>query len=260
MPHYRTPYAHAGAPGARALSRVRVVLMRTRNPQNLGAAARALRCAGITRWTLVDPLCDPDDPDATRLAVRAEGLLQLARVESSLADAVRGCDLTLAATARPRADRPGIAPREAARRMVACPGETAIVFGDEQDGLHGDEVAQLDQITTMHSSPEQPSWNLAQAVAIYSHELRGAAIEAEERPSEEREANPARMAAVSRALGSALVALDRPRTQRRLFPTLERARMSSREASVWIAVLERIRRAFEGRIPPVSGPPADFEE
>jgi TrmH family RNA methyltransferase len=247
MAHHRTPYARAGAPGAPSLSRVRVVLMRTRNPHNLGAAARALRCAGITRWTLVDPLCDTDDPEATRVAVRAEGLLQLARVENTLADAVQGCSLTLAATARPRFGRPGIAPKEAARRMIASPGETAIVFGDEQNGLHADEVEQLDQITTMHSAPEQPSWNLAQAVAIYAHELRGAAIEAEERPSEERAADPARMAAVSRALGSALHALDRPRTQHRLFPALERARLSAREALVWVAVLERIRRAFAAR-------------
>ena len=52
------------------------------------------------------------------------------------------------------------------------------------------------------------------------------------------------------ALGSALVALDRPRTQRRMYPVLERARMSAREASVWIAVLERIRRAFANRDQP----------
>jgi len=244
MAHHRTRYAHAGAPTAPSLAKVRVVLVRTRNPQNLGAAARALRCAGISRWTLVDPLCDPDDPEATRVAVRAEGLLQLARVESSLAEAVRGCALTLGATARPRAERPGIAPREAARRMIESQGEVALVFGDEHNGLHADEVDQLDQVTTMHSAPEQPSWNLAQAVAIYAHELRAAAIEDEERPSEERDADPSRMAAVSRALGTALGELGKPRTHRRLFPTLERARLSAREASVWIAVLERIRRAF----------------
>lgn len=221
------------------------MLIRTRNPQNLGAAARALRCAGISNWTLVDPLCDLDDPDATRVAVRAEGLLQLAKVETSLAEATQGCVLTLGATARPRADRPGIAPREAARRMIAADGEVAIVFGDEQNGLHADEVAALDQVTTMYSAPEQPSWNLAQAVAIYAHELRAAAIEAEERPIEERDADPARMAAVSRALGTALDKLGKPGTHRRLYPILERARLSSREASLWVAVLERIRRAFE---------------
>jgi len=244
MAHHRTRYAHAGLRGGQGLDRVRVVLMRTRNPQNLGAAARALRCAGITRWTLVDPLCDIEDPEATRVAVRAEGLLQLARVETSLAEAVKGCTLTLGATARPRAHRPGIAPREAARRMIASEGEVAIVFGDETNGLHADEVDQLDQVTTMYSAPEQPSWNLAQAVAIYAHELRAAAIEDEERPSDERDADPSRMAAVSRGLGSAMGQLGKPRTHRRLFPTLERARLSAREASVWIAVLERIRRAF----------------
>ena len=249
MAHHRTRYAHAGARGGQALDRVRVILCRTRNPMNLGAAARALRNAGISRWTLVDPLCDVDDPDATRVAVRAEGLLQLAKIEPTLADAVKGCALTLGATARPRAERPGIAPREAARRMIEAslgdaPGEVAIVFGDEHNGLHAEEVELLDQITTMHSAPEQPSWNLAQSVAIYAHELRAAALEAEERAPDERQADPARMAAVSRALGSALVALDRPRTQRRMYPVLERARMSAREASVWIAVLERIRRAF----------------
>jgi tRNA C32,U32 (ribose-2'-O)-methylase TrmJ len=131
--------------------------------------------------------------------------------------------------------------------MVASGGEVALVFGDEQNGLHADEIDQLDQVTTMHSAPEQPSWNLAQAVAVYAHELRSAAIESEERPLQERDADPARMAAVSRALGTALDKIGKPQTHRRLYPTLDRARMSAREASLWIAVLERIRRAVDAK-------------
>src|ERR1700686_3141892 len=82
------------------LARVRFVLCRPRNPQNVGAAARALCSAGVRDLVLVDPQCDPRDPEAFRLAVHAGALLESARVAPTLAAALEGAALSAGATAR----------------------------------------------------------------------------------------------------------------------------------------------------------------
>src|SRR5438067_10245304 len=99
------------------LGAVRVILCRPRNPQNVGAAARALRCAGISRWAIVDPRT-LDFEAARRVAVHAEELLDKPVVCSDLAEAVRGCALTVGTTARPRPERPLLSPREEAERLA----------------------------------------------------------------------------------------------------------------------------------------------
>lgn len=284
------------------LSRVRVVLCRPRNPQNLGAAARALRCGGLSRWTLVDPQCDPADPEATRVAVHAEGLLQLAAVAPDLKTALAGCAVSIGASARVRFERPPLPPTEAceqlldtaerlARRPAKAPepadrvaprvrrpggsllgGEVALVFGDERAGLTTEESEICDLLTSIPSSPEQPSWNLAQAIAIYSFTLRQAALAREslrareegeapaatggrahgkQRPpwrEEKRAADAGQMAHIDGLLAQLLEhpLLHRQRLRRRLFVTLERARLSERESTLWSALLQRVKRLLDG--------------
>ena len=260
--------AKAGVDGGRALAQVRIVLVRTRNPMNLGAAARALRNAGIFRWTLVDPQIDPEHPDVGRTAVKAEGLLQLARVVDTLPEALAGCALSIASTARQRYDRSQLHPRAAAERMIsgalalagapasplaADPArEVLLVFGDETNGLHTEETDLCDLLSTIPSAPEQPSWNLAQAVAIYAHELRSAALAAEHDPERLADlADGGGLAALDRTLLAMLDLFGRGRTRRRLFRTLERARLSRREAALWTGVLENLRRKLAGE--PLTG-------
>ena len=260
--------AKAGVDGGRALAQVRIVLVRTRNPMNLGAAARALRNAGISKWTLVDPQIDPEHPDVGRTAVKAEGLLQLARVVDTLPEALAGCALSIASTARQRYDRSQLHPRAAAERMIsgalalagapasplaADPArEVLLVFGDETNGLHTEETDLCDLLSTIPSAPEQPSWNLAQAVAIYAHELRSAALAAEHDPERLADlADGGGLAALDRTLLAMLDLFGRGRTRRRLFRTLERARLSRREAALWTGVLENLRRKLAGE--PLTG-------
>jgi tRNA/rRNA methyltransferase len=81
------------------LRSVGFVLCRPRNPQNLGAAARALRCAGISRWAIVDPRT-LDFEAARRVAVHAEELLDKPRLCGSLREALAGCALSIGTTAR----------------------------------------------------------------------------------------------------------------------------------------------------------------
>lgn len=260
--------AKAGVDGGRALQRVRVVMVRTRNPMNLGAAARALRNAGISRWTLVAPITDLDHPEVGRVAVKAEGLVQLANVVETLEEALQGCALSVACTARQRYDRNQLHPRAAGERLASGAaallkrgvegpeGDVCIVFGDEMNGLHTEETDLCDLLSTIPSAPEQPSWNLAQAVAIYAHELRTAALgldgELGLEPGDQKDlADGAGLAALDRTLAAMLDQFGRLRTRRRLFRTIERSKPSRREAALWTGVLENLRRALAGE--PLTG-------
>jgi tRNA/rRNA methyltransferase len=224
------------------LGAVRFVLCRPRNPQNLGAAARALRCAGIGRWAIVD-LRTHDFETARRVAVHAEDLLDKPQLCGDLCEALSGCSLSVATTGRVRPDRPFLSPRDAAERLIAARGEVAVVFGDERAGLSASEVEQCDLASCIPSAPDQPSWNLAQAIAIYAWELRAAALHARSAaPPQAAIATPDAFAAVERALTVCAESMGKPGLRRRLSRTLERAALSPREAALWTAFFKAAAR------------------
>lgn len=225
------------------LRTVRIVLCRPRNPQNLGAAARALRCAGISRWAIVDPRT-LDFEAARRVAVHAEELLDRPQVCTNLAEAISGCSLTIGTTARARPDRPLLWPKKAAERLIAARGEVALVFGDERSGLLAEEIEAVDLVSSIPSAPEQPSWNLAQAIAIYSWELRAAALQGQFVQSVRSvQTGPEALASVDRALAEATGSLGKPGLRRKLYKALERAALSPREATLWTAFLRAVGRS-----------------
>ena len=159
------------------LARVRVVLVRTSLPANIGAAARAMLTMGLTRLALVAPKRFPH-PDVTALATGATSVLDAANVVGTLADALAGTSLSIGLSARPRhfAGRVlGI--RDAAHEAIthAASGDVAFVFGTEMSGLSNDEVARCSAIATIAANPDYPSLNLAAAVQVAAWELRMAA-------------------------------------------------------------------------------------
>ncbi|HLX27499.1 MAG TPA: RNA methyltransferase [Casimicrobiaceae bacterium] len=159
------------------LARVRIVLVRTSLPANIGATARAMLTMGLTRLALVAPKRFPH-PDATALATGATFVLDAANVVGTLADALAGTSLSIALSARPRhfAGRVlGI--RDAAHEAIthAASGDVALVFGTEMSGLSNDEVARCSAIATIAANPDYASLNLAAAVQVAAWELRMAA-------------------------------------------------------------------------------------
>lgn len=166
-------------PPAAALARVRVVLVRTSHPGNIGAAARALHTMGLAQLVLVAPERFPD-PEADARATGATGLLATARVVPTLADALAGCAWTAGLSARPRALAGRALPvREAAQEALRHTGvgDVALVFGTEMSGLSNDELAQCTVAATIPANPEFASLNLAAAVQVAAYELRVAAGE-----------------------------------------------------------------------------------
>jgi len=208
----------------------------------VGAAARALKCAGISRWAIVDPRT-LDFASARRVAVHAEDLLDQPRIVPTLREALDGCALSVGTTARPRPERPLLTPREAASKLVAARGDVAVVFGDERSGMTAEEVDQVDLLSSIPSSPDQPSWNLAHAVAIYAYEMRAAALSSTTRTRPSRgPADPGAVAAVDRALAEATARAGKPGVRRRLFKALDRTDLSAREAVLWTAFLRQVGR------------------
>ena len=101
----------------------------------------------------------------------------------------------------------------------------------------------VDLLSSIPSAPQQPSWNLAQAVAIYAYEVRAAALSGPARARSPRSpADPGALAAVDRALAEAAERAGKPGVRRRLFKALDRAELSGREAALWTAFLRQIGR------------------
>lgn len=168
------------SPGAtlRALERVRMVLVGTQHPRNIGSAARALKTMGFGAMHLVAPEKFPH-ADATALAAGADDLLEGARITASLSEAVAGCTVVLGSTATQRAvPMPELTPREAATRLLEASrhGEVALVFGPERTGLENAELQLCHASVCIPTDPEFSSLNLSQAVQVLAYELRLAAM------------------------------------------------------------------------------------
>lgn len=157
---------------------LRIVLVGTQHPGNIGSAARAMKTMGLSRLMLVAPQRFPDR-DAYALAAGANDLLDVAEIHPSLASAVADCQLVIATTARHRTvPMPELSPREGAQRLLAAQatGEVALVFGRERTGLENDELQLCHAAITIPANPDYSSLNLAAAVQVLAYELRVARL------------------------------------------------------------------------------------
>ncbi|MEH6420853.1 RNA methyltransferase [Pseudomonas sp. CGJS7] len=164
-----------------AAAHLRVVLVGTQHPGNIGSAARAMKTMGLSRLVLVAPE-KPLDRDAYALAAGADDVLEAAVVLPDLAAAVADCHFVLGCTARSRRIAlEELAPREAAARADARArggSQVALVFGRERTGLDNEELQLCHAAVHIPANPEYSSLNLAAAVQVLSYELRMAALAA----------------------------------------------------------------------------------
>ncbi len=237
---------------AQALARIRIVLVRTTHPGNIGAAARAMLTMGLERLVLVEPRRFPD-PEATALATGAAEILEAARVVGTLEEALSGASLTIGLSARPRAlAGRAMSVREAAGAAIAhasqaADGDAALVFGTEMSGLSNDELARCSIAATIPANPDFGSLNLAAAVQVACYELRVAAFgdvvwSAPRFPAATHEEIEALYAHAQRTLED-LAFLD-PRMPRQLLPRLRRlfarAGLEKEEVNILRGILVRV--------------------
>lgn len=156
------------------LSNIRIVLLNTSHPGNIGGAARAMKNMGLEQLVLVSPRLFPAE-EANARAAGADDLLSHARVCTSLDEALQGCHLVIGSSARPRTIAwPMLDPPTAAARLVseAATGSVALLFGPERTGLTNEQLDRCHFLTTIPANPEFSSLNLAGAVQVLAYELR----------------------------------------------------------------------------------------
>lgn len=171
------------------LNNIRIVLINTFHPGNIGAAARAMKNMGLSQLWLVDPLEFPH-PDADSRAAGAKDLISQARVVSTLDEAIADCQLVIGTSARNRTfDLPLLDARECGLKCASesRDGEVAIVFGRETMGMHNDEIAKCNYHVYIPANPDYPVLNVAQAIQLLCYEIWMAHEKAEMLPERRAE-------------------------------------------------------------------------
>ena len=159
------------------LANIRIVLVNTSEPGNIGGVARAMKNMCLEHLVLVDPVQFPH-AKATARASGADDLLAQATVCETLDDAVAGCGLVLGASARlRRLSWPQVDARECATKAIAEAqrAPVAIVFGREHSGLTNEELERCHFLVHIPSNEAYSSLNLAAAVQVIAYELMMAA-------------------------------------------------------------------------------------
>lgn len=163
-------------------SQTRFVLVRPHYPENVGAAARAMKTMGLTRLSLVKPgrLAVPEHVMAQKMAVKSLDVLNGAERRESVAEAVAEADWVVVTTSRSGVG--GIqSPKrvaEEAVRVTAQGGRVCILFGNEKTGLTNEELEVGHARLRIPIAAPQPSINLAQAVQVVAYELFAAGLDA----------------------------------------------------------------------------------
>jgi len=162
------------------LGSARVILVRPRYPENLGAVARAMRVTGFSRLVLVAPLplASAAHDQARKMAVGATHILDELTIAKDLADAIDGAQVVIGTSAR-HGLREVRTPRAMAPEVLRLAQEgkaVALVFGGEREGLRREEMARCSHRVRIPMVASEPSLNLAQAAMIILYELMVAAF------------------------------------------------------------------------------------
>jgi tRNA/rRNA methyltransferase len=212
--------------------RVRFVLVETSRPGNIGATARAMKTMGFSELVLVSPR-DPyalSHEEAIAFASGAGDVLSQARIVETLDEALVGCHLTVALSARLREFSPPVhSPRALAQQLQSDPTlRCALVFGSERFGLSNEQVEKCNALVSIAANEAYSSLNLAQAVQILAYECRVAALGEERKPSyvgfQGEAASSEQIEGLFRHLEQALITIEflDPAHPKKLMPRLRR--------------------------------------
>ncbi len=158
----------------KAFPAIRIVMVETSHPGNIGAAARAMKNMCLERLYLVRPRHFPHE-EATARASRADDILENATVCESLQEALAGCTMVFGASARslralpwPQLDARTTAEMVAQQESAT---EIALVFGREHSGLTNEELGLCNYLLHIPTNSEFSSLNVASAIQVVSYEL-----------------------------------------------------------------------------------------
>ena len=154
---------------------IKVVLVGTTHPGNIGAAARAIKTMGLSKLDLVCPKEFPSN-EATYRSKAAKDILEKASIHETLFESVKGCEMVIGTSARNRkVPWPVLNPKNASKEInkaVKNNSKVAIVFGREDRGLTNEELGLCNLHIHIPTNEDYSSLNLAQAVQIVTYEIR----------------------------------------------------------------------------------------
>ena len=153
---------------------IKIVLVDTTHPGNIGAGARAMKTMGMERLALVSPQRFPS-AECTARAAGADDILARAEVFSDLEEAVADCELVFGTSARTRSIAwPEVTPESAAAQLldhVGSGSRAAILFGRESSGLSNEQLEVCHAMIRIPTHAQFASLNIASAVQIICYEL-----------------------------------------------------------------------------------------
>ena len=166
---------------SKQLAQVRIVMVNTTLPANIGSALRAMKTMGLCKLVLVSPKTYPH-PDIDALAAGATDLIEQIEIVETLEDAIKDCHIVFGTSARSRTiPWPLLDARPAAQKSMKAvlqeQQEVAVIFGREDRGLTNEELALANFHVTIPVNTEYGVLNVAQAIQIICYEMRMAATE-----------------------------------------------------------------------------------
>ncbi|CAH1042010.1 tRNA (cytosine(32)/uridine(32)-2'-O)-methyltransferase TrmJ [Halomonas sp. TD01] len=239
------------------LERIRIVLIGTSHPGNIGGVARAMHNMGLADLALVAPRCEVIAQDSISRASGADHLLHQAKVHPALEDAVADCTLAVGASARSRTlPWPMISPRELAERLPSeCQPDNArvaLVFGREDSGLTNAELQRCHAHVHIPTNADFSSLNLAAAVQVIAYECRMAWLSQQDTASTAHEDDDALATHVEleryfEHLERTLIAIEfhDPAQPRQLMARLRRLYLRARPEKMEMNILRGILSATE---------------
>ncbi len=233
------------------LSNIRIVLIGTTHPGNIGAVARAMKNMCLEQLCLVQPKTYPS-AEATDRASGADDLLQRAKVCSTLDEALEGCRMVVGASARMRSvDWPQVDPKECAQQLLteAQKGDVALIFGRESSGLSNTELDRCHLLVNIPANEEYSSLNLSQAVQVLAYELHMASLGQEiAQPGRPDVATAEELERLFKHLGQAMedIGFSDPRQSDKLQRRLRRLFFRARPDQDEINILRGILSAAQG--------------
>ena len=227
--------------------RLCVVPVRTRNPLNLGAAARAMSNFGFSCLRVVEPY-DPAFREA-RSAVGASAILAGAKEYKNVAKAVADCTLVVGTTAaRNRELQHSLRRLEAGAKILRnqlASSRVGLLFGSEKRGLSTDDLSHCHWLLRIPTFEEHGSMNLGQAVAVTLYELVRASPESS--PGKRQPASAEDLERLTSTLLDALCASGYVKagagasTEMKARRLIRRLNLEEADARVWLGMLRQIR-------------------
>lgn len=213
----------------------RIVLVRPRDPNNIGAVARAMKNFGFSDLAVVSPYMPVWDEAVS--AVNAEDILKSAQVFDDVAEAINGFDLVAGTVDKRRVSverrlsPEGLREETGSRKLV-------LLFGSEKTGLSNEVLSLCNRTVTIPTAEECPSMNLAQAVAVVCYELNRGSGNSERGARDHQLASHSEMEAALRLAANLVPELDRARLLVPLRKWMYRSEPSSGEIGMLCGLIK----------------------